>query len=262
MRRVSLAFHFPTVEAAAYRSARDGTRRVLPSARAPAPACRPAPALASYGLGSLAARALAAPARARPLVYVTEKHSNDVAVIDAATNTVITHVSIGESPSEIAVTPSGHLVYAVNAGDSRTTSRSSTWPRSRCMHTIPVGKQPLGVVFRPDGAVAYVTNTGADSVAVIDTATADGHRDDQGRRQPGGARRHAGRALRLRRQRAESQHAGAGTVSVIDTATKTVVTDVAVGKNPFARGHHAGRKLGLRREQQLAAHDRGGAACR
>ncbi len=37
--------------------------------------------------------------------------------------------------------------------------------------TITVGNGPRSVAITPDGALAYVTNFGADTVSVIDTAT-------------------------------------------------------------------------------------------
>ena len=37
--------------------------------------------------------------------------------------------------------------------------------------TIPVGGSPYGVAFTPDGSTAYVTNSGSDTVSVIDVAS-------------------------------------------------------------------------------------------
>ena len=37
--------------------------------------------------------------------------------------------------------------------------------------TIPVGTNPNGICFSPDGGRAYVNNTGSDDVSVINTAT-------------------------------------------------------------------------------------------
>jgi len=34
-----------------------------------------------------------------------------------------------------------------------------------------VGSEPVGVIISPDGAHAYVTNAGSNSVSVIDTST-------------------------------------------------------------------------------------------
>jgi DNA-binding beta-propeller fold protein YncE len=39
------------------------------------------------------------------------------------------------------------------------------------MATIPVGNFPIGVAFTPNGDFAYVVNSNANSVSVIDTAT-------------------------------------------------------------------------------------------
>ena len=45
------------------------------------------------------------------------KRSNNVSVIDTATNTVIASVKVGKSPYGIAVTPDGTKVYVANSGD-------------------------------------------------------------------------------------------------------------------------------------------------
>src|SRR5262245_12524982 len=68
------------------------------------PASRVARALIlSLGGGGLLLWALSA--QARPLVYVSEKHSNDAVVIDGASNTVVDHIGVGASPSGVAVSP-------------------------------------------------------------------------------------------------------------------------------------------------------------
>lgn len=36
---------------------------------------------------------------------------------------------------------------------------------------VAVGSEPRGVVLSPDGTKAYVTNSGSDSVSVINTTT-------------------------------------------------------------------------------------------
>jgi len=55
---------------------------------------------------------------AAPFAYITNYHSNNVSVIDTATNNVVTSVSIGPFPSGIAVTPDGTKVYVTNQWDN------------------------------------------------------------------------------------------------------------------------------------------------
>ena len=47
--------------------------------------------------------------------------------------------------------------------------------------TIPVGTAPRGIAISPDGATAYVANTGSNTVSVIATATNTVVADHHGR---------------------------------------------------------------------------------
>src|SRR6266404_3812048 len=60
---------------------------------------------------------------AQPFAYVTNKHSNAVSVIDTRTNLVVATIPVGQSPSDVAVTPDGGLVYVAN-GENRADSVS------------------------------------------------------------------------------------------------------------------------------------------
>ena len=56
----------------------------------------------------------------------------------------------------------------VTAGDSVTVF---SMPDLKRILTIPVGSGADTIVFTPDGKRCFVSNTGADSVSEIDTAT-------------------------------------------------------------------------------------------
>ena len=47
-------------------------------------------------------------------VYVTNAGSNNVSVVDTATNTVTATVPVGDGPGDVAVTPDGTKVYVAN----------------------------------------------------------------------------------------------------------------------------------------------------
>ncbi|MDP1383979.1 beta-propeller fold lactonase family protein, partial [Priestia megaterium] len=46
--------------------------------------------------------------------YVTNKFSDNVSVINTATNTVISTISVGYKPSGVAITPDGNHAYVTN----------------------------------------------------------------------------------------------------------------------------------------------------
>jgi YVTN family beta-propeller protein len=49
-----------------------------------------------------------------PFVYITNSGSNNVSVIDTATNTVTATVSVGYNPLGVTVSPDGTNIYVAN----------------------------------------------------------------------------------------------------------------------------------------------------
>jgi YVTN family beta-propeller protein len=85
---------------------------------------------------------LLAPASTRAQnAYITNEHSNNVSVIDTATNTVIATIPVGPSPVGVAVTPDGSKVYVANFS-SNTVSVIDT-ATNTVIATIAVGSQPI-----------------------------------------------------------------------------------------------------------------------
>jgi YVTN family beta-propeller protein len=128
-------------------------------------------------------------------VYVANSGSNNVFVIDTATNAVIgSPIPVGLFPSGVAVTPDGRKVYVANRDsdnvsviDTKREKKRRQGPGGRqgrdvseadagaatntVIATIPVGSSPIGVAVTPDGSKVYVANSGSNNVFVIDTAT-------------------------------------------------------------------------------------------
>ena len=102
-------------------------------------------------------------------VYVANAGSNNVSVINTATNTVVKTVSVGNAPIGVAITPDGTKVYVANSGSNNVSVIHR--PGNTVVATIPVGNCPRGVAITPDGTQAYVANYGDNTVSVIDTAT-------------------------------------------------------------------------------------------
>jgi len=71
-------------------------------------------------------------------------------------------------PFDAAFTPDGSELWVLNAASNDVTVVDLT-TRQRVAH-IEVGDNPRGIVLSPDGAMAYVNNTLAGTVSVIDTA--------------------------------------------------------------------------------------------
>src|SRR6218665_3765523 len=94
-------------------------------------------------------------------VYVTNRGSDSVSVIDTATGTVTKTITVGLRPFGVAVTPDGSTVY-VASYESDSVSRIDTATRT-VTKTITVGMEPAGVVVTPDGSAIYVAVPGSAS---------------------------------------------------------------------------------------------------
>jgi YVTN family beta-propeller protein len=103
-------------------------------------------------------------------VYVANSGSNNVFVIDTATNAVIgSPIPVGLFPFGVAVTPDGRKVYAANRDNDNVSVIATA--TNTVIATIPVGSFPIGVAVTPDGRKVYVANSGSNNVFVIDTAS-------------------------------------------------------------------------------------------
>ena len=101
--------------------------------------------------------------------YVTNSDFGNVSVIDTASNTVVDTIPVGGGfPTGVATTPDGihppeggdrrhqPLAYVTNQVDDIVSVIDTA--SNTVVATIPVGDNPNGVAFTPDGTRAYVTN--------------------------------------------------------------------------------------------------------
>ena len=87
---------------------------------------------------------------AAPFAYITNDGSNDVSVIDLATNAVTATIPVGSNPRGVAVSPTGTQVYVSNYGtndvsviDTATKSVITTIPVPDPFHPSPSVLPPL-----------------------------------------------------------------------------------------------------------------------
>jgi YVTN family beta-propeller protein len=104
-------------------------------------------------------------ARAEPFAYVTNVISDNVSVIDIASNIVIATVTVGSFPVDVAITPDGAFAYVTNRGFGNVSVIDTV--SNTVTATVPVGLDVRDIAITPDGAFAYVTNFPSD-VSVID----------------------------------------------------------------------------------------------
>jgi YVTN family beta-propeller protein len=164
-----------------------------------------------------------------PLAYITNGDSNNVSVIETATNTVIATVNVSDGPFGVVATSDGKKVYVANLG-SNNVSVIDTATNS-VTDSIYVGKQPRGIAVSPDGTKIYVVNSASNNVSVIDTVTNNVIATVNVEWIPYGV------AVNPDGTKAYVTNGDLGnennTVSVIDTVSNTVIATVNVGGIPY-----------------------------
>lgn len=153
--------------------------------------------------------------------YVGNQVSGGVAVIDTASDTVVTTIPVGSQPWGIAVAPVGSFVYVTNNADNslsfiNAVTNTVTW-------TVVVGPSPMGVAMTPTGNRLYVANSLVGTVSVVGTTTGLVMDTVFTTGAFGVAAHPSGLEVYV---------SGANQVSVIDTATNTVVAAIPVGNDP------------------------------
>ena len=106
-------------------------------------------------------------------VYIAETGQYYVLAVNPVTQAQ-TKIEVGAYPQDVAVSPSGKVVYAtVTGGDSGPGGSDAVAvidpATSTVTRDIRVGTAPRQVAFSPDGSTAYVTTE--TGIYVIDTAT-------------------------------------------------------------------------------------------
>ncbi len=181
------------------------------------------------GLGALVVlTALAAEApRAHALddlshhVFVPNRASADVAVIDTRSDTVVAHVPVGEVPHQVAVSQRlGKMAVTNTADDTLSLIDLATLEVTATVH---LGHEPEHMEIDPSGAVVAVGNIGEGTVSLVslveerELARVDGlHEPHNMTFDPSGQRLYVG-------------NLGASFVSVIDVAEARVAGEIAVG---------------------------------
>jgi YVTN family beta-propeller protein len=172
--------------------------------------------------------ALHRPVLAAPFAYITNDGSNDVSVIDLATNAVAATIPAGSNPRGVAVSPTGTQVYVSNYG-TNDVSVIDTASKS-VIATIPVpsdSSSPMGIAVNPAGTRVYVANTISGQVTMIDAVTNTVLGSVISGSMPFGVGVHPSGNL------VYVTNSGEDSVSVIDTATRAVLKKIPVGLQPY-----------------------------
>ena len=189
--------------------------------------------------------AAASAVQAQPFAYITNQNSNNVSVIDIATNTVVTTVAVGINPEGVAVNPAGTPAYVTNRNSNNVSVIDTA--SNMVVGTVAVGTGPRGVAVNPAGTRVYVTNYNSNTVSVIDTATNTVVATVPVGVLPWGVAVNPAGTL------AYVANFNSGTVSVIDTATNAVVATVAVFGAHSVAVNSAGTRVYVAKSNGLVA---------
>jgi YVTN family beta-propeller protein len=173
------------------------------------------------------------PAAAEPFVYAANASSGEVTVIDAATNTVETTLTVSDEPRNPAVSPNGTRVYVPRRFDDSVDVIDGVTNMPITTITDPDFDEPYSAAVSPNGTRVYVANkegggSSSGSLSVIDATnnTVIETIDDPCFVSPEWVivNPSGTRAYVVSRQ--------GDSVCVVDTATNTVIDSVAVGSAP------------------------------
>ena len=123
-----------------------------------------------------------------PRLYVANRGSGSVSVIDAVTNkaidanpattTTVDAITVGSTPQQIAISPDGKTAYVTNYGsntvsiiDTVTNKVVDAKPATTAVDAVAVRANPNGVAVSADGTLRVTVANGDDRISVIDTKT-------------------------------------------------------------------------------------------
>ncbi|MEU0497212.1 Ig-like domain-containing protein [Mycobacterium sp. NPDC006124] len=149
-------------------------------------------------------------------VYVSGGGGRVVAV-DTESGTQTPYTVTGTPRDLVAVTlPSGQQrLYVTSRDTGRVTVIDPSGTVANVVVTLPAGAMPNNITASRDGATIYATNTGTNSISIIDTATNQIHTLAIGSSPQGLATSADGRYVYV-------ANGGANQISVLDTTTGTV----------------------------------------
>ncbi len=101
-------------------------------------------------------------------IYVTNHNSENVSVINGATNKIVTSIPIIVSPNGAAFDSSNGYIYVTESSCRVSVINGAT---NTIVENLPVGECPHGVAFDSSNGYIYVANEFSQNISVINTST-------------------------------------------------------------------------------------------
>src|SRR5579863_8731997 len=102
------------------------------------------------------------------MVYVANRASSNVTVVNGANRTVAATVATGTNPVSLGVNTATNMVYAANNGSNNLTAINGA--SNTVAATIGAGSNPVAVTVNPLTDTIYVANNGSGNVTVVNGA--------------------------------------------------------------------------------------------
>lgn len=99
-------------------------------------------------------------------LFVADRESHQVSVIDAGRMERITTIPVGTAPFALGLNPAEDRLYVANVRSNDLTVIDTK--TLKALATVPVGTMPYGVATSADGRLVLVTNQHAGTVSVLD----------------------------------------------------------------------------------------------
>src|SRR5262249_9449290 len=123
-----------------------------------------------------------------PRVYVSNEDSNDISIVDSATNTIAATVFVGKRPRGIRLAPDGKTLYVAMSGSPKAppNARDAAPPPAdrrtdgiaavdvatlTVARILPSGQDPESFDLTPDGKLMYVSNEETAQASLLDLAS-------------------------------------------------------------------------------------------
>jgi YVTN family beta-propeller protein len=106
----------------------------------------------------------------REYAYVTNGGSGTVSIFDVINVRLDRELAVGQNPVAVAVNPARNEAYVVNEGTPSGLGSLTiiNAEKNSVVGTIPLHKQPLSIELDPAGDLAYVANSGSNTISVVD----------------------------------------------------------------------------------------------
>jgi YVTN family beta-propeller protein len=167
------------------------------------------------------------PDGSKVLFTTTTASAGFVNVLDRATNTITSSISVGVNPESLAITPDGTTAYVTSENNVAKNLWVIDIATGKTMDKINVGIYPFQAVVTPNGSAVYVGNAASQNISAVETGTDTVSADIAVGKFPSGI------AITPDGKQAYSVNSYDNTVSVIDIASNTVTQTIAVGAGPY-----------------------------